>query len=489
MSKDPKYPPQVILALENRVDPLTTFIAYNLMTWLNDRRFGFGTDPEFNLLVNEAGKPIKIDSEENKIRRLWKVEWFLKSASQIGFNDVLSRRHREKSSMGLIGTLDNPIGDTGKTGAGQVTASQKPGEIYDLPAKRRWLHSDPGSVARAGQKTHSFLTGLTNQFFAQRREQILRSFGGLPAVESDLKKAEKQIDQALQMAIELYQKYDKEYEASYPDELEREKVIIKKVQEALSKHESISHVGIEEVISKAKTLIAAGKTTEDDLKIKEAMDKWMAEFLSIPPDKPINITAWNEMTHKAVPTATAITPSELPPHPHGIAQVIAHIYMNRPKLVLDALKQWGGKAYEKILDAHGYEKNKAQEAWQEELAHWDEKFATEFKYQTPTKIQQQSATTPQAPAVAAKSVGQTLSDLFSWAGKFESLEDMLRVGNALLAKKDELMAKKGSAEQLNHAINAMLQRRKFVQGNSTPAEYKMLGDLRSLVYELQTAHE
>ena len=499
MRLDPKYPPQVIAALESRAEPLTTFAAYNLMTWLNDRRYGFGPDPEFNLLVDKDGQPLeKIDPEENKIRRFWKVEWFLKSAAQIGFNDVLSRRRREKGQMGLVGTLDAPVGDTGKTGAGQVTAGQKPKEILELPAKRRWLNSDPGSVARAGQKTNSLLTGFTNEFFAQKRVQLLRKFQGMPEIESDLKKAEKEIDQALQMAIELYNKYDKEYEASIPDELEREAVVMQKVHEALSKHESVSHLGIEDVMNKAKTLIAAGKTTEDDMQLKQEMDNWMNEFIKTPENKPISIPAWNENTKKAVSTATTIVPSELPAHPHAIAQIIAHVYQNRPKLVLDALKQWGARAYEKVVDMHDdveKESSQIQEEWKEEMAYWEQKLAQEFKLKEPsqtTQTPQQPAAQPAAahvPAAAAKAPGHSLPELLNWAGKVASVDDILKVGQALLDKKNELLAQKGSAAQVHQVIKAIRDRRQFINAGSSPQEYNVMNQLMHLLSDLEAAHE
>jgi hypothetical protein len=489
MRRDPKYPPQVIAALESRATDLATFAAYNLLTWLNDPQYGI-KDPEFNLLTHE-----NVDEEENAIRRAWKVEWFLKSAAQIGFNDVLSRRRREKAGMGYIGTLDTPVGDTGKTGAGQVTAGQKPKETHDLPAKRRWLNSDPGSIARAGQKSHSLIS-QSEEFFAQRRRQLLRKLQGMPGIESDLQKAEKAIDNALEMSIELYQKYDKELEASIPDEIQREEEIMKRIHAALSKHESLSHSQIEDVMAKTKTLWTAGKTDADDLKIKEAMDNFMNEFMKVPQGKGIRIPVWNDMTKQAVASAKEIVPSEIPAQPHKVAELIAHIYQNRPKLVLGALKQWGYKVYEKIADMHDdieKETSQLQEEWQEEMAKWENEFAKEYKFKPEEPIampkpQQQQATQPQP--VAAKALTQSLPELFALADKVGNVDDMLKLGQALLDKKTELIAQPGSAVQLEKAIEAMRQRRKFfINTPGSPQEYKIMNQLLPhLVAELEAAH-
>jgi len=496
MQRNGRHPPQVIKALRAKDTELATFAAYNLLTWLNDPRYGI-KDDRFNLLKDY--KPEDIDEEGNAIRRGQKVEWFLLSAAQIGFNDVLSRRHRKNFGVGTTAEL-SAANASGKSSEGEVEegAQKLQGKVQhiDLPAKRRWLHSDQTSIARRGQKLHK-VSAQAPEFFTLRRRQILQRLGKVPQVEADLKSAEKKIQDAIELSIEVYQKYDDELKATIPNEEKREPEVLKHVAEALKKHASFSDMEIEDVVQRTKTLASVNKPSAHDIKLKETMDKWMDDFMHLSSKESMKAVVWNPQMMQAVQTGGEVGPSKLPPTAHAVAQMIAMLF-EEPKLILGALKQWGFQAYQKVVDIHD-EIDKTDEElqadWQAEMSKWESKFSQESKMaqqqqQQPTQMPQQPQAVAQPQAQAAKALSQPLPELFGMANTINSTEDMLKLGNALLSKKAEMLATPGSAQQLRQVLNTIKQRRPlFAKGLPPKEEYLLFNkQLPEILGELEHAH-
>lgn len=504
------YAPQVIDALRTRIDSLTKFAAYILLTFLNDRRYGI-KDERFNLLTtplnDENGQPMKehpIDLQANENMRTQKIQLFLRSAAQIGFDDVIeSRKMREKFGIGPTVQSISALQASGhEISQDQLDKMKESGGKISRAAKRRWLKSSQHSVARAGQKLHSATAALP-EFLELRRNQILNSLKKSPQAVVDLEAAEKEIANGVEVAIVIFNKYDKELQSQIPDEDERENEVMKRVQGELAKNPNlnVSDVNMEAILNRTRTRAGAGKGPNPE-KIVGPMNAWVEAFLNLDKNKSIKLQTYDENEHKIVPTHEEVTPALMPVQPYKILNLIYELYQY-PKLVLDATHKYGFKMYEKVYNSHDYSSLTPQkkamydadmkEEWDEEVAKW-EKSLMNYAVPAPTATTATTAPTPmpqqaaQPQQAAAKALGP-LDNLFTMVPKVNNSADLLKIGHDLLAQRAEMMAQPGSGQKLHQAVTTLKNNREFfAKGLPPKEEYTMFKQLAELVWELEAKH-
>lgn len=479
MKKSGNYAPEVIDAMIMRAESLAIFATYYLLTWLNDPLLGI-KDPKFGLLAQEDES--EIDPETNEQRRIGKMQNFLRSVAQIGFNDVLSRRRRERYGVAKISSLDAPVGDTGKSGAGEVASGQK-GKVQHLDdsAVRRWLHSDPSSAARAGQHVNK-IAANTEEFFATKRNFILQKLGGSAYAKNDLTNAEKKIDVAVKTSIQLYTKYNEELASKYPDPKDadkKEEAVMKLVHDnlptAIANMGNYSGTEMENILAKIKNIsgmgaaqaAAAGANTQYDVKIKATMDKFIDKLITLEPGETIRQPVYDKDTNDFKDSVIEISPENLPAGPDFIIKYFNTIYENE-HLAKQALKERGLKLFDAIIAAKDIDKSEEEVKQEWEAALQKAGISAEPQQQPPVKI----PTQPQQPLAA---VAKTQDELFADASKFNTPEEMFRLGNALLASQNTLKTDPNGTAKLQKAIEDMETRwATLVQYPRTQQAFKLL---------------
>jgi hypothetical protein len=507
MAATGKIPAQVVMALRDNLDKLAEFATYNILTFLNDKRFAFGQDEEFNLLNNVRDPDINED--ENRERRLEKGKVFLWNAGAIGMKDSISRRNREKHGVHTVGDIDAPT-KSGKSGAGEVAEGSQKDRIQhiNLHATRRWLNSDHGTeeekedvspFARAGHKVHTGIvqTSKAPEFFRMRRNQILAKLGGSPTAAAALNSAQKKLTDGMEIAIEVYNKYDTDLASSIPDAKKREAAVLQHVHDALKQGGTYTDREVEDIAQRARTLATADKPSEYDNYIRREMDAFMDKFIKT--DEPMSVPHYNPMSNEIEETPTKLSPAILHPDPRMAAIFIKGLYVYN-NLTREALKKWGYQLYDAIVNSHNIDKReeKVREEWeteeQKQLAGLAGPGTTQAQEKPSTpgpqrlSPQQQQA---QSQADAARLMAEPLPTLLSMANSISNLDDMVRLGSALLGKRKDLMAMPGSAHVLQTALTTLRQRRmKFMHEPSTSEETELfLRQLPALVKELGQAHQ
>src|SRR5581483_5751620 len=113
--------------------------------------------------------------------------------------------------------------EEGKSMAGQLTKGG--GKYKEIPQDpvRAQLHTQAGSLIPGSQKGHKLFDKL-GHWLATNRSGILTRMKNSPVAQQDLKLADKHIMQALQLSMDLYEKYHKELSATIkdPDKLDAE---------------------------------------------------------------------------------------------------------------------------------------------------------------------------------------------------------------------------------------------------------------------------
>lgn len=508
MAASGKIPAQVVIALRDNLDKLAEFAAYNILTFLNDKRFAFGQDDEFNLLSNVYDPDI--DDDANKDRRLEKGKVFLWNAGAIAFKDAISRRMREKHGVHGISDIDAPT-KSGKSGAGEVAEGSQKDRIQhiNLHSTRRWLNSDHGAeeeredvspFARAGHKVHAGIvkTAQAPEFFRMRRNQILAKLGDSPTAAAALNSAQKKLTEGIEMAIEVYQKYETELEASIPDPKKREAVVLQHVHDALKQGGTYSDREAEDIAQRARTLATADKPSEYDNYIRREMDSFMDKFIKT--EQPMNLPHYNPMSNEIEETPKKMSPASLHPNPTMAAIFIKGLYVYN-NLTREALKKWGYHLYDAIVSSHNIQKDEevVRAEWekeeQQQLAGLAGPGTTQVQEKpatpSPQRLspQQQQA---QGQAQAARLTAEPLQTLLGMANSIGNLDDMIKLGTALLGKKQELMAMPGAGHVLQKALDTLRQRRmKFLHDPATSEERDLyLRQLPALVKQLnQTTNQ
>lgn len=509
MAAGGKVPAQVIIALRDNLDKLADFATYNILTFLNDKRFAFGQDEEFNLLSNVRDP--EIDEEANKDRRLEKGQVFLWNASAIAMKDVISRRMREKHGIHNIGDIDAPT-KSGKSGAGEVGGSQnKRTQHINIHATRRWLNSDHGAeeekedlspFARAGHKVHAGIVKASQvpEFFRMRRNQILAKLGGSATATATLDSAQKKLTDGLEMAIEVYQKYETELASTVTNSKEREAIVLQHVTDALKQGGNYTDREAEDIAQRTRTLATADKPSEYDDYIRREMDSFMDKFIVTV--KPIPLPHYNPMDNEIELTALKMSPVTMMPNTTIVVGFIRGLYVYN-NLTREALKKWGYKLYDAIVMHHDdvdkteeqvraeWEKEEMQQMTRLGGQGEEERAGTPEKPTTPApqrlSPQQQQA---QGQAAAARLQTEPLETLLKMANSVNNVNDMVKLGSALLGKKQELMAMPGSSHVLQAALDTLRRRRmRFMQEPMENEEHELyLRQLPALVKQLSQAH-
>lgn len=475
MEKSGDYPKEVIEGLRSKINDLATFCAFMLMTFLNDRRYGI-KDDKYNLLANVPES--EIDPKYNERMRLQKVQWFLKSAAQIGHGDTLTRRYREKFGVPSVQALSQ----IGEGGYDAEDIGGKGKKKLSMRNRRRWLRPTDSSIGRPGQKWHS-ITAEVPEFFKLRRNQILARLPGSVIANQELTAAEIRLNQSVENAIALYNKFEQELAGKITDPDKREAEAIKMLQDALAKNSDHSEMERDEIINKTKTRVQAGKLPPHAEKLRSAADQWMEKFLSLDTskDQSIRLIAYDENTGSLAETGTTVTPAGMPDKPFSAAMLISEIYQY-PKMIADALHKYGLRVWEKIHDAHEVEGMTAhqqeedykqmQAAWADEMKKWQAKLGEYNVSVEPMPMPQQQQPAAQMPqAAAAKAIGP---DHFGWVNTVNNGQEMMQKGQELLAKEAELKQIPGAAQQVNQALHTLRKRRPtFMKGLPPPAEHQL----------------
>lgn len=496
------YAPQVIAALRKRAEPLAKFGAYILLTFLNDRRYGI-KDDKYALLANVPED--EISAKANERLRGQKIQWFLKSAAQIGFDDILSRKYRERFGVPTVDQLSQVQAVGGEIS--EEEAKKEKGKL-STPARRRWLQSNISSIARKGQKLHSATAALP-EFLETRRNQILAKMHNSSEANADLAAAEKSLTDTVEASIAVYNKYEEELKSKFPDPDKREQEALKLLKNdlAMNPNMNISDLNIEEVLQRVQTLATASKLPLHAEKIVGPMNAWVEQFLNLDVDKhqSINLLAYDEAESKVVPTHEKVTPGLIPVQPYIVANILHELYQY-PKLIIDALHKYGFKMYEKIYNAHEWgelspeEKAEAEQEmkqeWTEEQAKWEKSLSGYVTPSGPSPMPQQLQQQPQQAQPqqqqqqqAAKVLAQPLDSLFTMASTVNNSADMMKLGHALLSKRAEMIAAPGSAHKLEQAVAILRKNREFfAKGIPPKEEYIMFKQLAELASELRAEH-
>lgn len=487
--KSGKHPPQVIEALENKAPELAQFATYMLLGWLDDPRFGI-KDDELGLLKDvPAGS---IDEEDNKERRERLVYNFISSVAQVGFNDVLSRRRRERYGIATKSSIDQAMGDSGESGAGNIAAGQK-GKIQhvDTSAKRAWLHSDPSSIVRSSWKTNKMFSHMT-EFLSTKRNYILSKLNGSTQAASDLKSAQDKIGVALQTAQKLYAQYDAELASKYPNAEEREAEVMKLVHQnltaAVAKNVGeLSQTDQENILAQLKDVGKVGLSTQHSAQIDAEAKKVYDEFLDrLGKNGEGIVPIYNVGDNTFIQSSHHIDLEQNFPknNPKFVVDFIQAIYHSFPTLMADALKNKGPKIYATVQELHDSEKDEEQNKadYLAALAKTQEQVPAQTQPQ-PQQAPQQTPAAPQAiqpqQQLAAKAVG----DLINHAANFNTREEMTKAINDIMARRNEFLANPEEAKKLNKLATAIRTRSAFIntQEPLQPQDYVLLKKFNQFV--------
>ncbi len=478
---------QSIQALKDRSHEIAKFIAYMLLTWLDNPKYGI-KDDKFGLLRHVDWSDY--DEEINKRNRRALVRNYLASLAQQATADTLSRRQQKKFGASSIKSLDIPIGDTGKTLAGQVTKEQKPQAIkIDTSAVRRWLHRGLGAVATAAHKPHQMFANV-DTFLAAKRSYVVHVLRGAAGqIEKDMKFAEDSIITAMEESQTLYEKYNELLKAQYPNETDREAKIKELLQKELpgilqAKHpekfgttpeitkspefENIMVTAINNAMAMSKTPTqhkgAMGRKIDDAMQhfFNELIDKWEAR-------KPV----WDSAKEDFEDGAEVVL-DKFPSSPSELIKIVKALYTADFTFLANIwLRKRGVELYKSVLAAKEEDEGKDEAQIATEF---EDALRKEATAAPPTSKPAQATVTPmpQKPQVApqpAVAAAKPVDELLRTAGSFKTGQEGIALMKAILAKEAEFGADKDAANKLYQADNEIHSRWSQLSG-AAPLELR-----------------
>lgn len=485
MEKSGRYPKQVIKGLEDREQDLAKFATYDLLGWLDDPRYGI-KDDKYGLLKDlPAGK---INEKENQRRRGQRVWSFITSMSQIPMGVVPPRRIREKGGSNVT-SYDQPVGDNGESGAGNISADDnKIAKGPKVAAKFAFLHSDPGTLPRAGWKTHKMYEKMTI-FLSTKRNEIIDKLNGSQLANNDLKKSQDKMEVALQTAQNLYVKYNKELESKFPDPKQREEEVMKLLDQnlasAISKESGeLSPEEHESILTKLKGAAFAGQHTPE---VKALAKKTYEEFLDeLIKNGEAEIPLYNNGNFiYSKPYSLDDLPKN---NPGMVVKFIEAMMHSFPELIPDMLKTKGPELYSIVQMHWDVDEEDDKEKFLKFLE--KEKGVQNFAPTQPTQQTQQTQ-----PAAAPKPVmaqpqhsmaAKSLDDLLVKATNFGTKAEMEQIITNILSREKEFLANPEEAKKLTKLSNAIRQRSNVV-GTQEPLlqqDYILLKNLFKFVGDI-----
>lgn len=496
--KEKGVPQSTIDALENRIPQIAEFIGYTLLTWLDSPRYGI-KDDNFDLLIHTSPAEHEEEEEDNKRRRQGLIHNYLTSLAQKATSDgILSRRRRERYGVMSVASADQPAGESGASGAGNIEAGQTAGksgkaENIDTSAVRRWLNSDLTSsmMLSAAHKPHEAFSHV-QEFLASKRAYVINVLRS-GKVAAQMGKDEDLITTAMNTSIELWNHFDEQLKGKIPDEAKREEEVKKLVAANLPKtlqqnypklYSGIEGAEWEKVLSPLKNLNIKNLAIAADspMKVKEVMDKFLDTLTKGQAAFPVYDDNEKKFKYDTIVINLADNKKFNPNDPAKVIEFIYDIYPKQYRT--QAVLEKGGDLYDAIHESQG-------------LAHIDpEVIAKKWDVAVQAWQKGQQVVTPQephkfpaTPSQPMAAVATSLGALLDGASKFNTPAEMLQTGNAILAKENELLTDKAAAAKLQAAIEAMKQRRKhLVQFPATPPEYTFWMKLHSLLTKIQTTH-
>ncbi len=485
MEKSGNYPQQVIEALRDKEKELIKFAAYELLGWLNTPHLGI-KDEKYHLLDDLTEGDV--DEKANREARMQRVYNFVTSMSQIPMGMVPPRRKR--AGMGIMGGNTNKEGETYDVATGTTNSNKK-----NLGAKFAQLHSDPGTLPRAGWKTHKMFEKMTD-FLSTYRNNIINKLNNSEMADKDLENSQDKIEVALQAAQNLYVKYNNELKSTFPDDQKREEEVMKKVHQELPNaikklSGEISPIDQESILAKIKGMGDAVKLTAHSPQLLEKARSAYDEFLNkltladYDDEDGVHLPIYDPANNEFVDSTNTKWSLEnfAKNNPGKIIEFIKTVYNSFPQLQPEALKVKGPDLYTSVQEEYG-DKRPEKEIKEEY-----------FNTLNKAEAQSQSPNTPSAPAPAAPQAAQhqpmsmaakSIDDLINTAPNFNSRKELEQIINNIFARKQEFLKNPAEAAKLGKMEAAIRARSQIVdtQEKLQPQDYLLLKNLGKFVGDI-----